>query len=300
MTQATQEKHTAPTLSFGLPVRNGERFIRRALESLEAQDFEDFEVVICDNQSTDRTPEIIREFADRDARFRYVLNKTNIGQLANFNRVFELSTGRYFRWVGFDDWLEPSCARRSVEALDANPDAIGVFTFWLNADDSGKEQLITFKRNPVSSKWVLGRMVSMLWHQQLPIGIDPVYSTLRRRLVEKTGLFPISPWNDRVISVEMALTGPFCHIKECLSTRRHSPIPANERLTEFHPSITPQNATADRIAPRWTMYRDFAKVVLHSSLNPVQQVVVTALVVSYGGLHHLRGLARRATDLVKA
>jgi glycosyltransferase involved in cell wall biosynthesis len=112
-----QDRSEAPVLSFGLPVRNGAAFLRRTLESLETQDFRDVEVVVCDNQSTDETGAIVKEFASRDPRFKYYLNETNIGQIENFNRVFELTNGRYFRWIGSDDWLDPSYARRCVEAL---------------------------------------------------------------------------------------------------------------------------------------------------------------------------------------
>jgi glycosyltransferase involved in cell wall biosynthesis len=286
-------------ISFGIPVRNGARFIRRALESLEAQDFHDFEVIVCDNQSTDETGDIVKEFARRDPRFRYCLNETNIGQLDNFNRVFRLSSGRYFRWVGVDDWLEPSCARRCVEALETSPDCIGVFTYWKKADDEGNQEIVTYKRHPVESRLLLPRMTSMLWQQQIPIGIDTVYSILRRSMVEKTGLFPVSPWNDRVIAMDLALTGPFCHIDECLSTRRHSPAPAQERLAEFHPSIKAEAGNEDRFAPRWTMYLDFAKVVLGSSRSLAERVLLAGLVVFYGGLHHARSLARRAGRLVR-
>jgi glycosyltransferase involved in cell wall biosynthesis len=299
MTQNETEKPTEPMLSFGLPVRNGASFIRRALESLEAQDFDDFEVVVCDNQSTDETGNIVTEVANRDPRFKYYLNETNIGQVENFNRVFELSRGRYFRWLGFDDQLEPNCARRCVEALEANPDAIGVFTFWRKGDDEGNEELTTFKGNPLHSKFPLHRIADMLWALQIPIGIDPMYSTLRRSLVEKTGMLPVSPWNDRAMAMDLALNGPFCHIDEFLSTRRESPAPAHERLAEFHPSIATNSSAKERLAPRWTMYRDLAKVVLGSSLSLAERALGTALVVFYGGLHHARSLVRRTVRLIR-
>jgi len=300
MKQNRAKRRSEPMMSFGIPVRNGERFIRRALESLEAQDFEDFEVIVCDNESTDDTGAIVKEFADRDPRYKYHLNETNIGQLDNFNRVFELSTGRYFRWVGVDDWLEPSCARRCIEALEANPDCIGVFTFWRKADDDGNEEIVTYPGHPVESRALLPRLASMLWQQQSPIGIDPVYSILRRSMVEKTGLFPVSPWNDRAIAVDLTLAGPFCHIEECLSTRRHSPAPPKERLAEFHPSITVDGDSQERFAPRWTMYRDFTKIVLGSPIGPAERVLGIGLVVSYGGLHHARGLVRRVGKLISS
>ncbi|MGA9263256.1 MAG: glycosyltransferase family A protein, partial [Desulfobacterales bacterium] len=96
-----------PRVSFAIPVRNGERFLGRALDSLLAQDFDDFEIVVCDNASTDKTIEVMRRYAERDPRVRCILNEEDIGQIENFNRVYELSRGEFFRWMGADDWLEP-------------------------------------------------------------------------------------------------------------------------------------------------------------------------------------------------
>ena len=70
----------SPLLSIGLPVYNGERFLAQALDCLLAQTFRDFEIIISDNASTDRTPEICRAYARRDPRVRYVCNQRNLGR----------------------------------------------------------------------------------------------------------------------------------------------------------------------------------------------------------------------------
>jgi glycosyltransferase involved in cell wall biosynthesis len=117
-----------PRVSFGIPVRNGGSFLGRALDSLLAQDFDDFEIVVCDNASTDKTPEVMQRYAERDPRVRCILNEEDIGQIENFNRVYELSRGEFFRWMGADDWLEPAYARKCVAVLDTRPDAVGATT----------------------------------------------------------------------------------------------------------------------------------------------------------------------------
>ncbi|MEM4134638.1 MAG: glycosyltransferase, partial [Candidatus Micrarchaeia archaeon] len=79
-----------PLVSIGMPVYNGERFIRQALDSLLAQDYENFELIISDNASEDKTPEICLEYAARDKRIRYYRNEKNMGAAWNFKRVFDL------------------------------------------------------------------------------------------------------------------------------------------------------------------------------------------------------------------
>jgi glycosyltransferase involved in cell wall biosynthesis len=113
----------APAVGIGMPVYNGERFLAEAIESVLRQSFSDFELVISDNASTDRTREICESYAAMDPRVRYLRNEVNLGALPNFNRVFELSRGRYFKWAAHDDVLKPEFLRRTVEALEAAPDA---------------------------------------------------------------------------------------------------------------------------------------------------------------------------------
>ena len=92
-----------PKLSIGLPIYNGEKFLEQAIESLLSQTFKDFEIIICDNASTDKTHEICKAYVARDNRIHYYRNETNIGCARNFARVFELSSGEYFKWAAYDD-----------------------------------------------------------------------------------------------------------------------------------------------------------------------------------------------------
>jgi glycosyltransferase involved in cell wall biosynthesis len=95
-----------PLVSIGLPVYNGERHIRQAIDSLLAQTYGDFELIISDNASTDETQQICLEYAARDERIRYYRNERDMGGVWNFNRVFELSAGEYFMWAAHDDYYD--------------------------------------------------------------------------------------------------------------------------------------------------------------------------------------------------
>src|SRR4051794_25259685 len=112
-----------PKVSIGLPVYNGEAFLAEAVESLLAQTFTDFEILLVDNASTDRTQEICRAFAARDPRVKYHRNETNIGGGPNWNRAYDLtpSDSTYFKWAAHDDRHAPDFLARCVEALDRDP-----------------------------------------------------------------------------------------------------------------------------------------------------------------------------------
>src|SRR5262245_31427219 len=113
-----------PRVSLGLPVYNGEGFLRQALDSILAQTFEDFELIISDNSSTDSTPAICHDYKAADARIRYLRNESNRGVAWNHNRVFALSTGEYFKWCAADDLIAPEYLSACLGRLEAEPDAV--------------------------------------------------------------------------------------------------------------------------------------------------------------------------------
>ncbi|MEH1837026.1 MAG: glycosyltransferase family 2 protein [Nostoc sp.] len=113
-----------PRLSIGLPVYNGEKYLKEAIDSLLAQTFEDFEIIISDNASTDKTEEICRAYAEQDQRICYYRNDKNIGCARNFDRVFKLSSGEYFKWAAYDDLHAPDFIKKCVEVLDQDPTII--------------------------------------------------------------------------------------------------------------------------------------------------------------------------------
>lgn len=121
MNQLHREQQHTPKVSIGMPVYNGEKYIREALDSLLAQTFTDFELIISDNASTDATEAICREYAARDPRLRYVRQSENGGGTANFQFVLDEAVGEYFMWAAFDDLWGNHCldhALRRINSMD--------------------------------------------------------------------------------------------------------------------------------------------------------------------------------------
>jgi glycosyltransferase involved in cell wall biosynthesis len=98
--------HKTPAVSIGMPVFNGERYVSQAIDSLLKQEYRNFELIISDNGSTDKTEELCRNHQMRDNRIRYYRNDHNKGPAWNFNRVFELSSNTYFMWACHDDYWD--------------------------------------------------------------------------------------------------------------------------------------------------------------------------------------------------
>lgn len=125
-TASTIARETIPIVSIGLPVYNGEKYLREALDSLLAQTFTDFELIISDNASTDGTQAICENRALTDARIRYFRQPANKGAPWNFRFVLDQSKGKYFMWAAADDWRFPNFINDAVSCFHEDPDLLCV------------------------------------------------------------------------------------------------------------------------------------------------------------------------------
>lgn len=114
-----------PKVTIGMPVYNGERLIRNALDSILAQSYDDFVLIISDNSSNDGTGEICLEYARRDPRIRYIRQPVNKGASFNFRFVFDQAATEYFMWAACDDVRSPDFLEVNLRFLEANPDYVG-------------------------------------------------------------------------------------------------------------------------------------------------------------------------------
>jgi len=117
-----------PKVTVLLAVKDGEPYIRDAVASVLEQTFTNFELLIVDDASTDRTVEIVRSFADR--RIRVIQNSENVGQVPSLNRGLHEARGEYVARLDADDACRPARLQRQVDLLDAEP-RIGLVGTWM-------------------------------------------------------------------------------------------------------------------------------------------------------------------------
>ena len=113
-----------PEVSIGMPVYNGAQLLECALKSLLHQSFQDFELIISDNASTDATSDICQRFAREDRRIRYVRQARNVGAAGNFTYVLGQAQAPYFMWAAHDDVWEPAFIAANYEVLSTCPDVV--------------------------------------------------------------------------------------------------------------------------------------------------------------------------------
>lgn len=209
-----------PRVSVGLPVYNGENYLRYAVDSVLAQTFQDWELIISDNCSTDATAAICREYAARDPRVRYFRNEKNLGGIPNHNRTVDLARGQYFKYYAHDDVLLPTFLERCVEALDREPSYLMAHTKTMIIDAKGKElhpnpwQLRTASSDPRI------RFKDLVWTSHHSFQI---YGLMRIEELRKTPLLGVYLSSDQMLLAELSLRGPFYEVDEYLFlSRRHS------------------------------------------------------------------------------
>ncbi len=209
-----------PRVSIGLPVFNGENYIEEALDSILAQTYADFELIISDNASTDRTPEICRAYAAKDPRIRYYRNAENLGGAPNYNRAFELSSGEYFKWAAHDDVLAPDFLLQCVQLLDEHPEVVLCHPKSKIIDEHGEliEDYGVHLRTNSAQPYV--RFHDLIWVRHWCLQI---YGLIRRSTLEMTALHGSYASADRTLLIELAFLGRFHEIPEYLFfSRRHS------------------------------------------------------------------------------
>ncbi len=110
-------------LNIGLPVYNGEKFIRKRLENILSQTYSDFKLIISDD-SNDHTPKICKEFAEKDSRIQYEHHEQRMGITWSFNYILQKSNTEYFVWAGVDDIWSPDFLEKNIAVLDSNEDVV--------------------------------------------------------------------------------------------------------------------------------------------------------------------------------
>ncbi len=211
------ETSKMPRVSIGVPVYNGERYVAETLYSLLAQTFEDFELIICDNASTDRTEEICRTYAEKDARISYVRHAENLGATKNYRRAFELSSGEYFRWANCDDLFAPESLARCVEVLDREPSVVLTYPKTKLVDERGGviseyDDGLHIQSSMASERFA--QVIARLGY------VNVIYGLIRADVLRRTGLLRNFPGGDIPLVAELTLYGKFREIPEFLFCRR--------------------------------------------------------------------------------
>lgn len=219
-----------PAVSIGVPVYNGENYLDQMFETLAAQTYTDYEVVVSDNASTDSTPEIVARWAAGDDRIKVFTSDVNKGAGWNFNRVVELSVGRYFKWQAHDDLLSPDYLEKCVAFLDEHPDAVLAFT----EVDMVDQDLRLIERYGVELDSANDDPVIRFREQVLTWNLCyEIFGLIRRSSLDATEGMGNFSHGDGVLLAHLALLGPYGHVDgPVFTSRQHDAQSARQFNTD--------------------------------------------------------------------
>jgi glycosyltransferase involved in cell wall biosynthesis len=203
-------------VTIGLPVYNGEHYLAESIEALLGQTYEDFELVISDNASTDGTPGICHRYGKQDPRIRYIRQPRNIGLQPNHNAVVREARGELFKMASHDDLYARDLLKRCVEALDERPEVVVAHCWEAIIDSSGTVTKQLDYTVAVDQPRAADRLRSLLfdgWD-------DYTYGVMRTKVLLRTRLHGSHHFADRTINTELCLHGPFFMVPEWLYFRR--------------------------------------------------------------------------------
>ncbi len=274
-----------PLVSIGMPLYDEECYLSEALESLLKQDFSNFEIIISDNASIDKTSEISKQYAEKDSRIRYYRNEKNIGEIRNFNRVFELSKGKYFMWAAGHDLWDKTFLAKCVDVMENNPLVAACYSFDRHIGTEGKSLGINDVQLDTRGDSRLIGFVKAIWvlHDTIIFGL------MRSENLGKTRLYIPVQGLDHVVRVELSLTGSLAQIKEPLFSLR------------LHKQENPQEALRRRLRsysefkklpwlymnlPHMSTVYEYGRGVQYILSNSWEKIIYTIVAYLVGGLRY--------------
>ena len=270
------DQQQPPRVSVGLPVYNGERYLREAIDAILGQTFKDLELIISDNASTDATEQICRGYVAIDARVRYYRNIKNRGAARNFNRVLDVARGEYFKWAAVDDLISLDNIERCVEALEQNPRGVLAYALATHIDAAGEAFSSDGVLGPVGFRGDrVARFKQLLHRFNDDSGVSGpmiLFGTYRRAALARVRPMGRYFASDLVLLAELALIGDFVEVPErLLSIRLHpgsSSWPdtwSHESIMEFYdPEV---NGVASRTFQMQRYHIEYFNAVARSNLG---------------------------------
>ena len=214
----------AARVSIGLPTYNGAAYVRDAIETILAQDFQEWELNISDDGSADSTPDICAEYADRDSRINFYPMESNLGLFGNFARVLSMANAPFFCWISHDDLRMPELLSRCLETLGDDQSIAMVYP--TSEMRSKKSRGVFPDRFRVDQESPVMRFRQIIWNLGACNMLHGVFRTdgLRRSRGMRRHLYRAF---DNLILAETALRGKIIQLEDVLFircvTREHPP-----------------------------------------------------------------------------
>jgi glycosyltransferase involved in cell wall biosynthesis len=246
-----------------MPAYNAEAWLASALESLQKQTFDDFELIVSDNASTDGTVQIAQAFAKNDSRIRVLRHDRNVGANGNYRAVLMAANADLFKWAAVNDLCAPRFLELCVDALDKDMDAVLAYPRTLLFEDSESDAVGYEHDFDLASNDRAERFEKLLAVMRLNNAMNGV---VRRRVLLRA--LPLGNFRnaDILLMCELALLGRYVLVDEPLFYRRMSPEAATSRrgLVEADAHLVPET-TRPLLWQNWRYLFRLLRIVFRST-----------------------------------
>lgn len=262
---------SVPEISIGLPVYNGEPYLEQTIKTILSQSFNDFELIISDNASTDGTSEICKSYSERDSRIIYIKNEKNLGAAMNYRNVFHFSKGKYFKWAAHDDVLRPDYLAVCHKILTDNPKVILAHTLTQSIDEEGQPIKNWSHQYLLESSEPKKRFVAVLY---LETNIFYIFGLIRRSALMQTELLGNFPYHDLVLLSKLSLLGPFKIANEVLFLDRDHSERFTKKYNHVHESAVwfSPHLNQKLIFPQWRLLYEYTKIVKNHQQSTLSKI----------------------------
>jgi len=217
---------TVPLVSIALPVYNGEKWVEQAISTLIKQSYDNVEIIIADDCSSDNSQEICEQYASKYSQITFIKNETNLGAQGNFKKILNLCSGKYITYASQDDYWDENFISYLVEKLESNNSAVlaGSAVQLLDKNDEKYKELhFNGKWNP--EKFSIHKLMYSL---MLPLNYGKwiknhlfYHGVLRTDILKYCfSIFPGVIEHDRHFLLLLALSGKWCYVDRVLYFRR--------------------------------------------------------------------------------
>ena len=282
-----------PSVSICVPTHNYGHFLPDCIESILAQTFPDWELVIVDDCSDDTTAEIVHRYARADSRVRYLRNERRLGMNANLQRVAGLGRGRYLKILCADDWLAPKCLQVLFDLMENHPQVVLGTCAEIHCDEWG---------NPLRKQFLFGKSLSLIPGRVM---LDRMASIqgfggnssffIRSSAYSQVGGYDpaVRYAGDWELGARLCRVGDYLHTDEALFYgRSHSASSSSNDPQQFLDVIDRFIIPARTFRPRRFMNREWRRY-------RKAKMLVTAQGLVNAGISYVRGRPNRARDLLR-
>jgi glycosyltransferase involved in cell wall biosynthesis len=293
------KKGATPLVGIGLTLHNRAGYLCEALDSLLAQSYPDFKLVLADDASTDGTEAIARAYAQRDSRVHYVRFEKRRGMVAVWRAAFEHATSEgatYFAWASDHDRWHPEWLERLVGELERHPDAVLAYPMTERMDVAGMPLPKVSRQFQTAGVRDLGERWRQFSRSDAVAAGDMVYGLMRTDAGRRAGIFREVLCPDRLLLAELTLQGQIRQVPEVLWFRRQFSVGsvARQRGTLFAPDAPRPGP----LTPPWYMH---ARALWNTygsdqAIPGLRRTAIARLVASYTASYAARHYLKSQHD----